>query len=140
MILCHLVVHGRAGALSAVSRIILNNRAIYLTDQLRNQSRVQVVACRRLAGGQLHSNLVTNKLRAKSRVYIHQGLRTDIRCEIHSRFPAFILMFQRRKPNHLAAVGPDTLCCNSLPILLCLYTLLWSCFRTRNVFCLTHRL
>ena len=39
-----------AGPLAAVSRIVLHNGTVYLMNQIRDQSRIQIIAGRRFSG------------------------------------------------------------------------------------------
>ena len=109
MILRHLIVHGRAGPLSAVGRIVFHNGAVHLMHQVGDQLRIQIVAGRRLSRGQLHRDVFSGKLHAQRLICGYHGLRRDFRSEIDGGRRILRLMLQRGKGDHFPAVGGDAL-------------------------------
>ena len=54
MVFCHLIVHSGGRSLASVSSIVLHNRSVHQTDQVGDESRVQIIAGRRFARRQFH--------------------------------------------------------------------------------------
>ena len=84
VVLGDLFMHGSRSAGAPVGRIALDDGPIHLFHQVFDQLRAQIVAGRRLAGGDLHGRL-SGRRPAQPVIDADQALRGDIRCEIHDR-------------------------------------------------------